>query len=59
MDRRPRVVGPGDLLIGIAMDTWRPSVTVAQARRTCSGVIRLSVPMTSSSPHRPQFFTDS
>ena len=51
--------GPATVLIGIAIETCRPDFTSPHARRTCSGVSRFRVPRMSSSPQRPQFFTDS
>src|SRR5512132_3471496 len=51
--------GPATVLMGMAIETCRPDFTSPHARCTCAGVSRFSVPRMSSSPHRPQFLTDS
>ena len=42
-----------------AHDTGSPTDTSRAARRRCSAVMRLSVPSSSSGPHRPQLLHDS
>src|SRR5688572_349883 len=44
---------------GIARENRLPVFTHAAARRTTSSVIRLSVPISSSGPQRPQLLTFS
>ena len=51
--------GPATVFIGIAIVARRPDRTRAAAARTVSGVMKLSVPSSSSGPQRPQFLTDS
>lgn len=59
-----RIDPPGDqpalyavLLEGSASGIRRPLRTVAAASRTTASVIRLSVPISSSAPQRPQLLT--
>jgi len=51
--------GPATVFIGIDIVARRPERTSAAAVRTVSGVMKLSVPSSSSGPQRPQFLTDS
>src|SRR6266702_441649 len=51
--------GPAVLFIGIAIVTCRPDRTSPAAACTISGVMKFSVPRSSSSPQRPQFLTAS
>ena len=49
------LAGPGLVSIDRLHEMVRPSRTDAAAFRRTSGVMKLSVPSSSSSPHRPQF----
>src|ERR1700757_2605717 len=51
--------GPAAVFSGIDIVTCRPDRTSAAAARTVSGVMKLSVPSSSSGPQRPQFLTAS